>query len=225
MAHFRGPNIPSGELNLILDAAADRSYPGTGNTWYDLSGNSNHAGIYGTPTLTTLGGAKCFNLDAAGDRFYADFGSTQSTNNLTFEAWIYPAGSEVTSGDRGCIIQGYAYLSWNKSNRRMSSYWYSTNNRGYHEPSLQMNRQEWHHLVGVWNASTGYLYQYINGNQENLVSTVASGGYYYSGLNIGWEGDGRQFAGGIAVIRVYNRALSPQEVTQTYNAQKTRFGK
>lgn len=224
MGHFRGPNIPRTNLNLILDAASPRSYPGSGTTWYDLSGKNHNASIHGSPTLTTLGGATCFSLDAAGDRFYANTTTGNTTNDLTFEAWIYPADSEVTSGDRGCIIQGYAYLSWNKSNQRLSSYWYSTNNRGYHEPSLQMDRGRWHHLVGAWNSSTGYLSQYINGNRENLVSTVATNGSYYTGLNIGWEGDGRQFAGGIAVIRVYNRALTDQEVLQTYEAQKTRFG-
>jgi hypothetical protein len=222
---FTGPNIVTDGLNLILDAASDQSYPGTGATWYDLSGKNNNAAIYGSPTITTLGGAKCFNLDGIGKSFVANFGSVQYTNNLTFEAWIYPAASEVVSGDRGCIIQGYAYLSWNKGNQRLSNYWYSTNNQGYHEPTLQMNRSEWHHLVAVWDASTGYLYQYINGNQENIVSTIASSGYYYSELNIGWEGDSRQFAGGIATIRVYNRALTNLEVYQTYNAQKNRFNK
>ena len=224
MGIFRGVRTTQTPANLILDAASPRSYSGSGSVWYDLSGNGFYADIYGSPLIATLGGAQAFHLDTIGKKFVARVSSNVSTNNLTFEAWIYPQ-DEISSGDRGCIIQGSAYLSWNKSNQRLSSYWYSTNNQGYHEPSLQMNRNEWHHMVGVWNATDGRLYQYINGNLENTVTTVASSGAYYNDLNIGHEGDGRQFSGGIAVIKVYNAALSGAEVLQNYNSQKTRFGK
>ena len=57
------------------------------------------------------------------------------------------------------------------------------------------------------------------------VSTYATAGYVYSDCNIGWEGDGRQFAGGISTIRVYNNALTGEEVLQNYNAQKNRHGR
>lgn len=223
MGIFRGVRTTQTQANLILDASSLRSYSGSGDVWYDISGNNHYADIYGSPTIETLGGAKCFHLDTIGKRFIARV-TNITTNNLTFEAWIYPQ-DEISSGDRGCIIQGGAYLSWNKGNQRLSSYWYSTNNQGYHEPSVTMNRNEWHHIVGVWNASTGYLYQYVNGVLSNTVGTVASSGSYYNDLNIGHEGDGRQFSGGIAVIKVYNTALSSDEVAQNYNAQKTRFGR
>jgi hypothetical protein len=221
MGIFRGVRTTQTQANLILDASSLRSYSGSGNVWYDISGSGHYADIIGSPTIETLGGAKCFHLDTVGKRFVARV-TNFSTNNLTFEAWIFPQ-DEISSGDRGCIIQGSAYLSWNKGNQRLSSYWYSTNNQGYHEPSLQMNRDTWHHMVGVWNADDGRLYQYINGNLENTVTTVASSGAYYNDMNIGWEGDGRQFSGGIAVIKIYNAALSGAEVLQNYNAQKARF--
>ena len=41
---------------------------------------------------------------------------------------------------------------------------------------------------------------------------------------IGRESSGRQFAGGLAVIRVYNGALTDAQVEQNFNAQKSRFG-
>ena len=224
MAFNYSPKIPNENLALYLDGANPKSAPSDG-TWNDISGNNIPITSYGSPNIVTLGGARCYELNSTGDRFTANFGSDQYTNNLTFEAWIYPAASELTSGDRGAIIQGYAYLSWNKSNRRMSSYWYSTSNSGYHEPSLQMNRQEWYHLVGVWDASTNNLYQYINGELENTVATTPSSGYYYQSLNIGWEGDGRQFSGGIGMIKIYKRTLSSTEVLDFYNNTKSRFGR
>ena len=223
MGIFRGAHTNSVQANLILDAASQRSYPGSGTTWYDLSGNGHNADIIGSPTHGELGGAKCLILDAVGKRFNANTDNNRTTNDLTLEAWIYPQ-DEVSSGDRGAVIQGYCYLSLNKSNRRLSNYWYSVSPSGYHESITQMDRNRWHHLMSVWDSSTGKLYQYINGVLENTVTTSTTTGTYYSDLNIGWEGDSRQFSGGISVIKVYNNTVSGDQVLQNYNAQKSRFG-
>jgi hypothetical protein len=42
MAITRGPKIVRNGLVLALDAADKNSYPGTGTTWNDLSGNNNN---------------------------------------------------------------------------------------------------------------------------------------------------------------------------------------
>jgi len=195
------------------------------SAWHDISGNGRDATKTGSPTLTTLGGAKCWNFTSTNQ--YFDYNNSFSNlTACTLEAWIYPAASEVSSGDRGTIIQGNIYMSWNKSNRRLSSYWYSTSNRGYHEPSLQMDREEWYHLCTVWNGTQ--LLQYINGNLEKTTSTTL----YTSGTNgyinrvrVGMESSGRQFAGGIATVKVYSGALTQEEVFDNYNSYKGRFGK
>jgi len=46
MGIYRGPKIVREGLTVLLDSRSSRSYPGTGNTWYDLSGNDNHASLY-----------------------------------------------------------------------------------------------------------------------------------------------------------------------------------
>ena len=43
-------------------------------------------------------------------------------------------------------------------------------------------------------------------------------------LNIGSRGGIQQFKGSIASVQMYNKALTPSEILQTYNAQKSRFG-
>lgn len=45
-----------------------------------------------------------------------------------------------------------------------------------------------------------------------------------STLNIGRESSDRQFSGGIAVVRVYNTALTDAEVTSNFGALRARFG-
>jgi hypothetical protein len=206
-------------LKLYLDADNLVSTQNE-SAWYDISGNGYNATKYGSPTLTTLGGAKCWNFDSIGD--YFDINNTfGGLSACTLEAWIYPAASELSAGDRGTIIQGTIYMSWNKSNRRLSSYWYSTNNQGYHEPSKQLNREEWHHLCTVWTGTQ--LLQYIDGKLENTVSTTVSNGSM--GVRIGRESDGRQFAGGIGMIKVYTDALTESEVQTNFNSYRNRFGK
>lgn len=193
--------------------------------WYDISGNGRDATKSGSPTLTTLGGAKCWNFTSTGQ--YFDYNNSFSNlTACTLEAWIYPAASEVSSGDRGTIIQGNIYMSWNKSNRRLSSYWYSTNNRGYHEPSLQMNREEWYHLTTVWTGTQ--LLQYIDGNLEKTTNTTlssAGSNGYINRIRIAQESSGRQFAGGIAMVKVYTGALTAGEIFDNFNSYRARFRK
>ena len=40
MGAFGGPDIITDGLVLALDAGSERSYPGTGTTWKDLSGKA-----------------------------------------------------------------------------------------------------------------------------------------------------------------------------------------
>ena len=48
-----GPDIIQDGLVLCLDAGSKRSYPKTGTTWTDLTGNNNNATLYNSPTFET----------------------------------------------------------------------------------------------------------------------------------------------------------------------------
>ena len=50
MGFYRGPQIVTSGLVLHLDAGNPKSYPGTGSTWYDRSGNLN-GGVVNNGTL------------------------------------------------------------------------------------------------------------------------------------------------------------------------------
>lgn len=218
-------NIVSNGLICHLDAADINSYPSSGGTWYDLSGTGNHVSIYNNPAWTLVGGRQAFNFTIDGHYMqnagFIGFPTTQ----LTMEAWIYPAASEVTSGDRGCImlISGgnAAYMSWNKSSQYISNYWYGHAPEGYHETVGPSARGAWHHWVSVWDNSA--CYQYVDGFYGR-VTGVSGTSTANTNLQIGRENSARQFGGGIAVIKIYNRALSPAEVYQNYAALKGRFG-
>ena len=61
MGFYDGPKIVTDGLVLALNAADRNSYPGSGTTWYDISGNSNN-GTMSNVTYSGLdGGNMVFN--------------------------------------------------------------------------------------------------------------------------------------------------------------------
>ena len=53
MSLGHGATIVRDGLVLYLDAANEKSYPGSGTTWYDLSGNGNDVTLINNPTYST----------------------------------------------------------------------------------------------------------------------------------------------------------------------------
>ena len=65
LAH--SPSIVTNGLKVCFDAANPKSYPGSGTTWYDLSGNDNHGTLLNEPSFSSDKGG-CFTLDGTNDR-------------------------------------------------------------------------------------------------------------------------------------------------------------
>lgn len=224
MALRHNAKIVTSGLGLYLDADNEKST--TGGDWKSLVENTTFAKT-GTPSFTTLGGATCFRFNAVGQYFTGSPGFTNSqpypSTTLTMEAWIYPE-TEVIAGDRGNICRinsgSASYLSWNKSNRKLSNYWYNHSPEGYHETGAAMTRDEWHHVCAVWTGTTLYQYTDLTQTSVSVTGTADTTGT----VTIGWEGDSRQFAGGIALVRLYNVALTQDQVIQNYTATRGRFG-
>jgi hypothetical protein len=72
MGILAGPTIIDDGLVIILDANDKNSYPGVGTSWYDLSGNGNHATLVNSPTFNSLG--------------YFTFDGTNDYASITFQA-------------------------------------------------------------------------------------------------------------------------------------------
>lgn len=86
MAQHNGSRIVTDGLVLALDAANTKSYPGTGTTWSDLSGNNDG-------TMTSLG----FEVGNNGSLLFNDANDTVSINHddvfnfsstFTVSTWI-----------------------------------------------------------------------------------------------------------------------------------------
>jgi hypothetical protein len=88
----------------------------------------------------------------------------------------------------------------------------------------------WYQVVGVWtNVSSNSLELYVNGNLIGSIShSFTSVKNTTSPLYIGSFGDGSAFGqwlnGRMGVVRMYNKALTSSEITQNYNADKSKYG-
>lgn len=212
------------------DSAITSSFE-SGGPCYDLSGYNQTLTNVGNISTATFGGAIGWNFTTVGQQFTGTISASGGqTTNATIEAWIYPAASEIISGDRGTLFQTVGgsgiYHSWNKSNQYLSNYWYGHPPNGYHETAGAMSRSTWNYTCAIWDYSQSCMYQWSNmtcGQTTGVSGSASTAGY---ALYIGMEQTytPRQYAGGIALIRIYNRALQAHEVLNNYLAEKSRFG-
>lgn len=144
------------------------------------------------------------------------------TNQITFEAWIYPT---ATDGDRDVFGKGYTFSpSAGEMTLRIENgvyeagVWNGNNyNASYAMPPGDLNT--WVYLVGTYDGTQWNLYR--NG------VLVGTGGVGVGPFVIGadWaiadgtsNGNGRFFSGTIDEAAIYNYALTPSRVMAHYQA-------
>jgi hypothetical protein len=217
MAFSRGPNVVTSGLVLSLDAANPKSYPGTGTTCNDLAG-SNNGTLTNGPTFNSANGGS-FVFDGVDDCVVVNSNaSILSKVSYTKIAWF-----NITS---------YLYNIISGGNGGEHAFWLAgtSNLRAGHNGSwstvvstttLALNT--WYFGAVTFNTTTGWVL-YVNGIQESTsISTTTFNGTQE--ILIGAYGTGGNvFSGKIAMATVYNKILTPQEVQQNYNSQKSRFG-
>jgi hypothetical protein len=224
MASIGGPNIVENGLVLSLDAGNVKSYPGSGTTWLDKSGNSNNGTLTNGPTFnSTNGGSIVF--DGVDDYVAVDT-TPNLTNPLTICAFVNTSvvtGSvQVIYGPSANVNDNWLSISNNKASI-LATQAPDVNNFAI-SGNTNIEANKWYHITGIVNNNVTSIY--VNGVFEIASSaqafTVAG---WNSTARIGQRATGQYtFNGRIASICGYNRALTAQEILQNYNATKTRFG-
>ena len=225
MALRHSPLVVTNGLVLYLDAANTKSYPGSGTTWYDLSGNGNNATLVNGPTFSTSRGG-IFDFDGVDDYAYVpDNTSLDLAGDKTQAIWVLIDQSYSGTGILGkanSSVNGMA-LTYGWSGYGFQNIaWNSANEPSVATAAADVNN--WYYLVGTQQGSTRYVYilgangvrtaSYTGGTHtwnNALNFTIGTIGGYYTNMKAG-------------VVYVYNRALSQTEITQNFNALRTRFG-
>ena len=214
-------SIVSNGLKLNLDASNPGSYSGTGNTWYDLSGNNNHGTLMNSPTFDSGSGSIVTN----GTNQYISIPQISTANtNITMQVWVYvnlnTTGTFLKNGTGGggySIGIGNGAYDQVGSNVVMLLY-----GRGWIGTGVSYGTAGWK-LVTLTLDGSSTAKAYVNGSLIGTYTwptpTVPAGP-----LNIGANiGDGNIYYNGkFAAAYFYNRELSLAEIQQNYNAFATK---
>ena len=190
------------------------------------SAGGNNGTIYGaTPATGQIDGA----LEFDGTNDYVNLGNPASLNfsgAITISAWIKPDVINGVNINRNIVAHGYqsagidkeVYLRIaNDGQYEIGSYVQGggTGRATYTIPSEDQGN--WVHLVGLYNGSTWLLYR--NGTQVGSANNATGAIAVDENWAIGARGTGteRFFDGSIDDVRIYNRALSSEEVVQLYH--------
>lgn len=210
------PRMVTDGLVLCLDAANPRSYPGTGTTWSDLSGNGNDATAVNTPTFSSsLNGI--FAVDGASDYFTTSYNVDQS-GPLEYTCCAFAKLNTISSGRRHILSTDNAGYDWSLGAGDASKFMTFTGNGvlgGANQDLL------WHMHTAVWGNPTTYLYMDGNLMAQAATGYDASNNPTYIAKNPGfneyWNGD-------IGIVLLYDRALSEAEIKQNFEATRSRYG-
>jgi len=203
--------IVTSGLTLFLDAARQSSYPApyNGTVWYDISSSGSTATLYNAPTYSN--GNLTF-VDSSSQ--YAKITSFANPTQFTISVWIYSLedGREQHFAEFG-LTQFYK----SSSNKLGTPAWSSV----YGNTTILTGI--WYHVVCVRNLSSVTLY--VNGVLDSGLGTIGTDplNTFYIANYYGETGSFK-FHGMINKLCVYNRALNQAEITQNFNADRSRFG-
>lgn len=228
MATYYNPLIVRDGLVLCLDAASIKSYPGTGTSWIDLSGNGKNGTLSGGAFFTDSE-FKTIEFDGVND--IVNFGTGNTFFPLpqfTIEVWFRSFGTVPTTGTQPALY-GFTYgfrclvgetaLSFSVDNGVNLT---TTNTVG----NIPFRGGGWY--CSTLTHTGSIMSMYINGELNVSVTRSWSGATRWptNTWNLGRDNNNSFyfFYGQIPIYRMYNRCLSGQEIQQNYNATRQRFG-
>jgi hypothetical protein len=223
------PKMVTDGLVLYLDAANSRSYPGTGTVWKDLSGNSNNGTLTNGPTFDS-GNNGSIVFDGANDYINTPTSiGNELLGDVTFSIWTKRNGNSNTS------IGGLIGNLWHTTFTGLNIYLRNNNtqidvqtangsSRSSYTLTSPISNLNWVNYVLVNN--DGIVSVYINGELLDSRSRSIVNSSTRQIIIGRWAGSYNSYYlnGEISNSQTYNRALTPQEILQNYNATKSRYG-
>ena len=224
MSYANGPKIVTDGLICYLDAANRKSYPGSGSTWYDLSGNGNNGSFVGSATTHSFGinnGVMIFNK-TTGSYIDVTLNLSGSSHTIMGASRYVSVGSAAHSGGRIISAKSNNWLlgHWERSPQKYYSGGWVSNSSG-----TEFNSDlSWGIYAGLGSPSTDQYSFYVNDTLK--VSNSNGGGFGPNGFSLGRYAPGNtEYSNSyVGFLMAYNRVLTDAEVKQNYNALKGRYG-
>ena len=200
---------------------------GSGTVARDSSGNGNDGTLHNMEDADWVDGVsgKCLSFD--GDDDYVDLNAADVLSGATegsISAWVYANNWDanrmtVFSTETGAAWASLRFVLFTHSDSSLTfsvadgtNSTQDTCNTGTGLPS-----ETWLHVVGTFDGSNVKIY--INGEEKaSISSSITPGTFTPTFTGIGWHYDVRYWNGLIDEVRIYNKALTAQEVKALYRA-------
>jgi hypothetical protein len=250
-APFSAPNIVTSGLLLNLDAANPASYSGSGTTWTNLASAGSslvpNFTINSSATFNSTDGA--IKLSTGGNAVASTTSSFGKLTSYSIEVWVKsnnlggsffteriynPVTNAVGSPPAVNMMLSYGIdmdygdIRGGRGFNNISTGFYSGGWHSYQTTSSDASIVEtWTHIIATFDETTKIIKIYKNGSllENSTAYSVVPGnasnfGYYIGSGN--WGGGAK--LGDYSIVNMYNRALSPTEISTNFDAVKTRFG-
>lgn len=226
MANYLGPNLVTSGLVLCLDAGNAKSYPGSGTTWTDLSGNGNTGTLVNGPTYSSTNGGS-LSFDGINDHISVpNTINLRPSTELSIGMWI--KATSITSGWVRLFgqdpYQGGPLIFLESGGSLIRALHYPNGTEVRCNTGYSISTSQYTHVIFTFKTGDA-IRSYFNGIANTTVG-LAAGTFSYNALNpylVGHTGSS-WFNGNIANISFYNKALSILEIQQNFNALRGRFG-
>ncbi len=232
-----GTNPVTTELKMYLDATRTLSYSGSGTTWSDISGVTPANNVTLSPKLifgqsSRNNGSGSFTFDGTSGAYATPTGAISLTT-ATFIAWVNPAvgcpdysGIIMNRGGGNGSVTGIL-LGGKPSGSQEHYILYNWNNEDQCPQTLLVPNNQWSMLAVSISSNKAEVYLF-----NAAGSSTQSRNFSHAGSNNNrfWIGrdpisdPGRNYRGKIGTAMIYNAALTSQNITDIYNAQKMAFG-
>lgn len=220
-----GARIVTDSLVLYLDAANPKSYPGSGTTWFDLSGNEINLSLVNNPTFIS-GNQGAFEFN--GTSSYAG-GPIFGLSDHTIEGWINSNQSSAGTGADVSVILGnyggsnfkYTFIGINGS----SLDWRIDNGSNSFRliANSSFNTNQWYHVALTYN-SNGLTTAYLDGVFLGSITSTTNILFDSLSFVVAYQSQNHYFNGLVSSTKMYNRALSENEIKQNFEALRGRYG-
>jgi hypothetical protein len=218
----RGSIFSTNGLVMNLDAKNTSSYPGSGNTWFDISGYSNNVTLTNGPVWNALG---YFANDI--DSYFTGAGTAAiPVGNSSYSMFVY-VRMATWSGQRGFISIG-GYGTNNQSNAITSNatigyfshyWWFNDLVISNNNANIALNR--WFYLGVTFDGTTRKVYVdgIVVGSDTPINHNVTS-----TTIQISKTYQSEYQVGDVAAAQIYNRAITVEEVGLNLLYLRNRFG-
>ena len=220
------PEYVTTSLLFNIDAANSASYPGSGSTWFDISGNNQHVTLINSPTYNSSG---WLTFNGTNQNGYFTKPNPNPSGQISCEFWFYTTSTAAQI----LLHKGYHYSTYFLDSNQWcwADTTYNYAGFGYRTISNINQTNVWKQIV-ITKDGANDVRIYKNGTLQDTrtnfspaISTYASSTAFLTGYsNDDTVPTGNLLTGNIAIMRMYNIALSAAQVTQNFNAHKSRFG-